>query len=124
LTSASVVRIIDGDTLDVLLAGEAERVRIFGIDTAERGEACFSEASARLRALAGAEIRVLADERNRDRSGRLLRYVFTADGLSVDALLISEGLAYAWTDDGAMRDQLVQLEAEARAAHRGCLWSD
>jgi endonuclease YncB( thermonuclease family) len=40
----------------------------------------------------------------------------------VDETLIREGLAVAWRGDGAMRDELIALEAEARAARRGCLW--
>ena len=119
---ATVLDIVDGDTFDVLLAGVEERVRIFGIDTAERGEPCFREASERLRALAGGEVRLVPDVRKRDRNGRLLRYVYTPDGRSVDATLIEEGLAHAWTDDGALRDPLVVLEDQARLAGRGCLW--
>lgn len=121
---ARVLDIIDGDTLDVEVDGREERVRIFGIDTAERGERCYAEASSRLQALAGDEIRLAADARNRDRNGRLLRYAYTPAGLSIDAVLIAEGLAYAWTRDGALRDSLVTLEATAHAEGRGCLWRD
>ncbi len=121
---ARVLDIIDGDTLDVEIDGREERVRIFGIDTAERGERCYAEASSRLQALAGDEIRLTADARNRDRNDRLLRYVYTPMGLSIDAILIAEGLAYAWTRDGALRDGLVALESTAHAEGRGCLWRD
>lgn len=116
--------IIDGDTLDVEIDGHEERVRIFGIDTAERGERCFAEASSRLADLAANEIRLAADARERDSYGRLLRYVYTPAGLSIDATLIAEGLAYAWTRDGALRDPLVTLEATARIERRGCLWRE
>jgi micrococcal nuclease len=119
---ATVLGIVDGDTFDVLLNGVEERVRIFGIDTTERGEPCFREASDLLRSLAAGEVRLMRDLRNRDRNGRLLRYVYTPAGLSIDAVLIDEGLARAWTDDGALRDPLVALEAEAQAARRGCLF--
>ena len=122
MTAAVVIRIIDGDTLDVSIDGDQERVRIFGVDTAERGERCFAEASSLLRDLAGAEVRLRRDARDRDPNGRLLRYIYTPDGVSIDALLIAEGLAFAWTRDGALRDALIALESEARAANRGCLW--
>ena len=121
---ALVLDIIDGDTLDVEIDGHEERVRIFGIDTAERGERCFAEASSRLADLAADEIRLAADARERDSYGRLLRYVYTPAGLSIDATLIAEGLAYAWTRDGALRDPLVALEATARIERRGCLWQE
>ncbi len=121
---AHVLDIIDGDTLDVEIDGREERVRIFGIDTAERGDRCYAEASSRLADLAASEIRLAADARNRDRNGRLLRYAYTPAGFSIDAALVAEGLARAWTRDGAQRDALVALEATARIARRGCLWRD
>ena len=119
-----VDRVIDGDTLDVLSAFTGIRVRLFGVDTPERGERCFEEATARLVALAGTTVTLLPDERLQDGNGRELRYVFAADGRSIDAALIAEGLAEAWRQDGAFRDQLVELEDEAREAGTGCLWSD
>ena len=119
---ARPTHIVDGDTLDVVLDGKTERVRIFGIDTPERGEPCFREASARLGQLAGSEVRLLPDRRARDPNGRLLRYVYTPSGESIDARLIAEGLAHAWTRDGALRDALVALETQARASRTGCLW--
>jgi micrococcal nuclease len=121
---ASVVRIIDGDTFVALVDGREETVRFFGTDTPERGDECFADATERLRVLAGAEVRLLPDLRDRDRNGRLLRYVFTPAGLSIDATLIGEGLARAWTRDGALRVPLIELEAQASAARSGCLWRD
>lgn len=122
LEPAKTVRIIDGDTLDVTIDGTEARVRLFGVDTPERGDACFREATDRLRALAGDEVLLRRDARDRDRNGRLLRYVYTTGGVSIDALLITEGLARAWTRDGAARDALVALEADAAAEHAGCIW--
>jgi micrococcal nuclease len=123
LAPARVVRVVDGDTIRVLLEGVEEPVRFYGIDTAERGEPCFSEATERTSDLVGNEVLLLADARNRDRNGRLLRYVFTQDGLSIDATLVDEGLALAWRDDGAFRGPLIALEEAADTAGRGCLWS-
>ena len=45
-------------------------VRLFGIDTPERGEACYAEATNRLRELAGSEVLIVADERLQDSGGR------------------------------------------------------
>lgn len=124
LIPVAVDRIVDGDTLDVLaFDGARLRVRVFGVNASERGERCAAEATARLGALAGGTVRLLADERTQDGSGRELRYLFAEDGRSIDAALISEGLATAWDADGALRDELVALERETRDAGRGCLWS-
>ncbi|MEX2246499.1 MAG: thermonuclease family protein [Dehalococcoidia bacterium] len=119
---ARALRVVDGDTIDVDLAGTEERVRFYGIDTAERGEPCYAEAADRLRLLLDGEVRLRPDARDRDRFGRLLRYVYLPDGTSLDAQLIAEGLAHAWRDDGALRDPLVALEDRTHAARTGCLW--
>ena len=120
---APVIRIVDGDTIHVEIDGTDETVRFYGIDTAERGQPCFAEASDRVRDLAGAAVLLRSDARDEDRYQRLLRYVYTSNGLSIDATLISEGLARAWTDDGALREPMIALEATARAMRLGCLWS-
>jgi endonuclease YncB( thermonuclease family) len=118
----TVGRVIDGDTLDVVASGVTLRVRVFGIDTPERGEACFTEATRRLETLAGREVRLVPDRRLQDAYQRELRYVFTPAGRSIDAALLDEGYARAWTQDGALRTALVPIAAAAQAAHRGCLW--
>jgi len=123
LQQAQVVHIVDGDTIDVRIGGEEERVRYYGIDTPERGDPCYAEATERNAELAGQAVLLLPDARDRDRYGRLLRYMFDTDGASIDARLIAEGLARAWREDGTYRDQLVVLEAQAQLARAGCLWS-
>ena len=47
--TVAVTRIVDGDTLDTTQG----RLRLFGVDTPERGERCFREATDRLSGLAG-----------------------------------------------------------------------
>jgi micrococcal nuclease len=122
LQAAEVERVIDGDTIDVTIDGTLWRVRYFGVDTPERGDRCFREATDRNTQLIGEEVLLLPDQRDEDEFGRLLRYVFTADGTSVDATLVAEGFGYAWTRDGRYKDEIINLEDEAEAAGRGCLW--
>jgi endonuclease YncB( thermonuclease family) len=122
LEQATIAEVIDGDTIRVLMSGEHQRVRYYGIDTPEKGEKCYQEATERNRELVGTTVRLEADARNEDVHGRLLRYVFTNDGLSVDAALVSEGLAKAWREDGRYMDRLTILETYAREHEVGCLW--
>ncbi len=125
MEAASVVRIVDGDTLRALVDGVEEPIRLFGVDTPERGEQCFDDATDALRAIVainGGQVLLVRDARNHDTYDRLLRYVYTPAGLSIDALLVSGGYGYAWTRDGALRDPLVELEDNARTESRGCLW--
>ena len=122
MQAARVLRIVDGDTIHVLVDGVDETVRFYGIDTTEVGQPCSAEATARTRALVGTEVRLLPDARNRDRYGRLLRYVYNPAGLSIDAEMVDEGLAHAWRSDGALRVPIIELEDAAHVARRGCLW--
>ena len=79
---ARVVRVIDGDTVDVRYNGHTHRVRLVGIDTPEvyGGVECGGKkASASLRHLLprGARVTLFSDPSQdlKDRYGRLLRYV-------------------------------------------------
>ena len=110
--------VIDGDTFQSANA----RIRLFGVDTPERGDACFAEATQRLKELAGDTVRVEFGPRQEDRYGRILFYVYTDEGESIDEMLVREGFAEAWTRDGQHRDVLVAAEEGARRNGRGCLW--
>ncbi len=119
---APVLRIVDGDTLHVEFEGRDESVRLYGIDAPEVGTPCAADATERLRELAGSTVRMRRDARDRDRYKRLLRYVYTPSGESIDATLVREGLARAWRGDGALEHPIGILEADARDSARGCLW--
>jgi len=114
-----VDRVIDGDTL-VLTDGT--RVRLYGVDTPERGEDCFTEATDRLRQLTGSTVRLENGPRLTDNFDRRLAYAYSTEGFSIDVILIGDGLAKAWTRDGQHRDTLVGLEQSARENRAGCLW--
>lgn len=130
--SATVVRVVDGDTLLVDLAGTHEPVRLIGIDTPEtvapgRPIECYGpEASAQLGALtpAGTAVRLERDVEARDAYDRLLAYVYRADdGLFVNRAQVEGG--YATADDhppnSSHRAELSQVQSVARAAGAG-LW--
>ncbi len=122
LEQARVVEVIDGDTIDVLIDREHQRVRYYGIDAPERDERCYQEATERNRELVGTTVRLEGDARDKDDHGRLLRYVFTDEGISVDAALVGEGLAKAWREDGRYLTRLTILETHAQQEGIGCLW--
>lgn len=122
LERVAVERVVDGDTLIVDSHGARVRVRVFGIAAPETTEPCGPEATEALRRLAGSQVLLLGDQRLEDEYGRSLRYIFTPDGASIDAALVTAGAVEAWHDDGAYRNQLRALESAARAAKRGCLW--
>ena len=104
------IRVIYGDTLDT----SRGRILRFGVNTPERGERCSTEAKDQLKELDGDAVRLKDGPRLSDRFGRILAYVYTADGISIDETQIREGLATAKTQDGQHRDFMVELERDAR----------
>ena len=129
LQQALVVRVVDGDTIDVLIGGEQLRLRYIGIDTPEtvdprRPTGCFGkEASARNRELVeGKTVELEKDVSETDRYGRLLRYVWLEGGM-VNARLVEEGYATAATfpPDVRYAERFAALQAQARDQGRG-LW--
>jgi micrococcal nuclease len=128
--AATVVRVIDGDTVEVSISGVTDTVRLIGIDTPETvapGEpvACFGpEASAFATSrLDGGAISLEFDVEPRDRYDRLLAYVWMGDEL-VNETLVSKGYAVVTTYPPNVRyvKRFVAAQREARRAGRG-LWA-
>ncbi|MCU1673198.1 MAG: nuclease [Frankiales bacterium] len=131
---ATVVRHSDGDTFVLRgtgvgpLPAAPTKVRLLEVDTPEvhPTAACFGpEAADRTAELLpkGARVRVQADRDLRDRYGRLLLYVWTEDGASVEEVLLREGYArvlYVRPNDLHL-DHFRDVEAAARRARAG-LW--
>jgi micrococcal nuclease len=131
--TATVISIIDGDTVVLELGSSRERVRLLGIDTPEtdhptRPVECFgAEATQRLTELIppGTPLRVERDIEARDHYGRLLLYLHRAgDDLFVNRDLVASGHATSLhvEPNGAHRAALAAAEAEARREGRG-LWA-
>lgn len=93
--SAFVSRVVDGDTL-VLRSGET--VRLAGIDTPERGQCGYQAATQELaRLVQGKQVRLVPSDEDRDRFGRLLRYV-DVGGTDAGLRLLRSGHAVARYD--------------------------
>ena len=141
-TKAEVVRVVDGDTIDVAwISGPdlpARRVRLIGIDTPEvhgRLETYGKEASAFTKQrLDGKEVWLTKDVSEMDRYGRALRFVWTAEPpeepdeeavrtMMWNAALVLGGYAHAssYPPDITYADLFRKFEKEARDAGRG-LW--
>jgi endonuclease YncB( thermonuclease family) len=122
---AAVTRIIDGDTIDVMMNGEIFRVRYIGMDTPERGMPFFAEATEANRQLVeGQTVILVRDVSETDRYGRLLRYVYLTSGLFVNAELVRLGFAQIATypPDVAHQAEFLALQQEARENELG-LWA-
>ncbi len=99
-SAITVLRLIDGDTIKVEIEGKHESVRLIGVDTPETVhprkpvERFGKEASEFTKTIAeGATVRLEPDPANadRDRYGRLLRYVYLEDGRLLNAEIIRQG---------------------------------
>ena len=113
--SGTVANIVDGDTIDVLIDGQEFRLRYIGMDTPERGELGFAEATAANVALVSGKTVILEkDISDTDRFGRLLRYVYV-DGEMVNMTLVEEGYAVPATFPPDVRYQQQFLLAGLRA---------
>ena len=126
-------RVVDGDTIDAVVDGRRERIRLIGIDTPETLKPdtpveCYGpEASARTEALlpASTPIRLERDIEPRDAFGRLLAYVYRAtDGLFVNLHLVAGGFArpLPFEPNTAHADTLAGAAASARSQSLG-LWA-
>lgn len=97
--SATIVRWVDGDTVDMRVdlgfrMFAETRFRLFGIDTPERGQTGYAEATALARQLApiGGTVRI-STYKDQDKYGRWLVDVFTAEEHTVNETLLASGYA-------------------------------
>ena len=131
--TGNVVRVVDGDTLDVRLrSGAVVSVRMLGIDTPERGRCGAADAAANLLRLApvGSTVDLVSDRTQaaKDRYGRLLRYVARRGGyqdLSYRQAWDGFTKRYVYGGKPVARDReyvraITSARNNARGAWRGC----
>lgn len=116
------VAVVDGDTVVMLRGGDEEvRVRLYGIDCPERGQAFGARAK---QAASGLLFGKDADVReiNRDRYGRTVA-IIVADGFNVNEELLAAGMAWVHVRycGKAFREKWLSVEADARERRAG-LW--
>lgn len=109
MTPATVIRHVDGDTFEVAIADPAygmraeEKVRFMGIDTPEMDEPGGTEALDHVvRTVGGGSVYLAFDFQRRDRFGRLLAFVYLANGTLLNAELIEECLGELYRHDDLM----------------------
>ncbi|HEX5394977.1 MAG TPA: thermonuclease family protein [Candidatus Saccharimonadales bacterium] len=128
-----VTKFVDGDTISVNMNGTEETIRFIGVDTPEthRPETpvqCFGpQAADYTKSLIGRnKVRLEADplNTNRDRYGRLLRYVYLPDNTLVEAQLIKNGYGFAYISfPFEKRDEFAGYETAAKNDNLG-LWGN
>jgi micrococcal nuclease len=132
VVNAKVIKVVDGDTLQVLYQKQISTVRVLLIDTPETHHPRLGvqpygpEASAHAHQLLDGKTVALELAKNggRDKYGRMLAYVFV-DGKSFEALQLASGLArvaYVYPPNTKYVDQYRAIEAQAREKKIG-IWS-
>ncbi len=124
-----VLKIVDGDTIDVLYKGKEERLRIKGINTPETKDPrypvqCFGkEASAKAKEILEGKNIILETDGSRGKYGRLLAYLRLLNGSDYGERMIREG--YAWHYRSYPHERMdVYDEAEKYARENNVgLWS-
>lgn len=130
-----VAKVIDGDTINVVINGKTETIRLIGIDSPETVDPrkpvqCFGkEASDKAKeVLTGKNVSLEADstQGERDKYDRLLRFVFLEDGMNFNKLMVSEGYAHEYTYQSnpyKYQEDFKNAEKAAMDDKKG-LWAD
>lgn len=133
LSAGRVVRVINGDSIDLLFRGQERRLVLIGLDAPDVARAlstseCFGDESLARAAevLSGVEIFLEFDPRlgNEDRFGRLMAYVWLPDGQMFNLMMLAEGYTreHSFMRPYAYQDHFKQAEQDARDHNLG-LWS-
>jgi micrococcal nuclease len=113
-----VQRVIDGDTVAIQGIGT---VRLIGVDA---GEADQQSAGFLRQMIINKVVRLEYDHDRTDRYDRTLAYLYLPDGTFVNAEIVKQGYATAYTAfPFRFMEQFRAYEREARAAKRG-LWGN
>ncbi|ECD5592901.1 nuclease [Salmonella enterica subsp. enterica serovar Typhimurium] len=120
--TGKIVRVLDGDTVEILAGNVATRVRLNGIDAPEKAQPFGQRSRQALTAIVGGKT-VLAVGEKRDRYGRLLATLIL-DGRDINATQVYSGMAWVYRYKGlATEPEYLRYERDARTVRRG-LWSE
>jgi len=120
--TGQVVRVHDGDTVSLQTRQGRVKLRLYGIDCPEIGQARGEEAR-RFTSDAVLNRTVSVRRMGRDRYKRTLGWVSTPQGEDLNAMLVRDGWAWTIRKLQPARQQFEPLELAARRSRRG-LWAD
>ena len=125
-TRATVLRVIDGITIEVQLDGKPQQVRYIGIDLLEYEQDwhIWAESTEKNKQLVdGKTVLMISDQADTDAEGRLARYVIV-DGVFINRELAASGYAIAQSTPPNTGCDSLLLEAETQAITAGLgLWA-
>jgi endonuclease YncB( thermonuclease family) len=119
----TVTNIVDGDTVDL---SDQRRVRLLGIDTPERGDCGFEQASEFARTtLFGRTVQVEPDptQDSVDQYGRALLYVGAPQDYSIAVTRAGWAKRYVFNNKPVQKDPQIQAAEQAAQAAKTGIWS-
>ncbi len=119
--TGKLVKVLDGDTVEVLHNGKAERIRLAQIDCPEKNQP-FGQAAKRYVLDVAAHKIVTVQVETVDRYGRTVGEVFLPDSSNLNKQIVGAG--FAWQYKKYSKDtEYSDLEKNAKGERRG-LWQD
>lgn len=118
------IHVADGDTVTILAPNhEHVKVRLYGIDAPEGGQDFGNIAKRTLSELAHGKV-LRVEEYDIDKYGRTVAMLYDTDGTSINAQLVSAGVAWVYRKYcvADFCGQLLDIEQRAKDAKRG-LWA-
>ncbi len=130
----SVIKVVDGDTLNIDMDGKSQTIRLIGLNTPETVDPrkpveCFGKEASKKASefLAGKKVSIEKDpsQGDYDKYQRLLAYVFLEDGTNFNKWMIENGYGYEYTYDLPYKYQgeFKLVESQAKSQKKG-LWAD
>ena len=120
--TSPVIRVIEGDTIEVQHNHHSEHIRLNGIDCPEKGQA-FGLLAEHVASDLVFRKEVTLQTHGLDEYGRTIGDVILPDGTNLNQELVRRGLCW-WYRDNAPRDTVLEgLEKAAREAKKG-VWAD
>ncbi len=123
LEYANVTRVIDGDTIEIQIGNESDRVRLACIDSPETYEEHYYDAKEFVDDLIlNKQVRMEKDVSERGKYNRLIRYIYL-DDLFVNELIVRNGWAktYPYYPDTKLCPQIQEAEDKAKQEKIG-IW--
>ena len=122
--TGTVTRVIDGDTIIVMVDGIKMRIRLWGIDAPEKDQRDGAAAKRALESLTPSDSQVVIHPLTLDRYGRVVGNIGKESEWSVNVLMVAHGWAYHYKEPSAMMNPcLLEAEKIAKGSGRG-VWQD
>ena len=120
--TGEVIKIVDGDTYDLLLEDHTvKRIRMEGIDAPEKGMPYYKQSREYLAALCFRKT-VTAIQTGKDRNGRIIARTLLPPAPELGWQMVNAGYAWHFKKYSTSK-QLARAEARARKKRAG-LWAD